>query len=184
MRAHPINRRMAGSPTRMEAYDRRLAAIHEAGHALIAIHLGYKAHAWIHRNETADPLREKTWLGHMTVHNLPTEPGHPHVRMVAVAGMVGETLWKCGHDEEYAEPWGWEDYLLDEASMSPSDWRLSGCVPGEPDDDLFHVVAQVGALFMGESWPKLNTMSRRLMCDTKPLHSFSYGQPALVGTGA
>ncbi|WP_438748376.1 hypothetical protein [Pararhizobium sp. O133] len=183
MTAHPTNRRMAGSPTRMEAYDRRLAAIHEAGHALMAIHLGYTADAWIHRNETVDHLREKTWLGHMTMYDLPTVSDHQHVRMVAVAGMVAETLWKCGHDEEYADPWGWEDYLLDEDSMSPSDWRLAGCAPGEPDDDLFDVVAQVGMLFMGDLWSTLTRMSRSLMGDAESIHSFSYGQPALVGTG-
>lgn len=177
---HQINRRMVGSPARMEAYDRRLAAIHEAGHALVAIHLGYKADAWIHRNETADPLREKTWLGHMTIRDLPPEPDHPHVRMVAVAGMVAETLWKCGHDEEYAESWRWEDYLFDEDSMSPSDWRLSGCVPGKPDDDLCHVVAQVGALFMSELWLTLTRMSRTLMSDTEAIHGFSYGSPAAL----
>lgn len=178
MTAHRINRRMAGSADRMEAYDRRLAAIHEAGHALVAIHLGYKADAWIHRNETADPLREKTWVGHMTMHDLPNELDHPDVRMVAVAGLVAETLWKCGHDEEYADPWGWEDHLLDEDSMSRSDWRLAGCAPGEPDDELFDVVAQVGALFMGELWSTLTRMSRTLISDTESIHSFSYGHLA------
>lgn len=169
---HQINQRMAGRPARMEAYDRRVSAIHEAGHALMAVCLGYGADAWVHPNETGEPLAEKTWIGHMIWRNRPVEYGHPHARMIAVAGMVAETLWKNGHDEEYAEPYGWEDHLFDEDSMSYSDWRLAGCEPGEPDDILCDVVAEVASLFMGDLWPVLTDMSRTLMSDTGSIHGF------------
>lgn len=169
---HQINQRMATSTARVKAYDRRLAAIHEAGHALMAVHLGYNADAWIYPHETDEPLAEKTWLGHMTIRGGPAEDDHPHNRIVAVAGMVAETLWKNGHDEDYAEPYGWEDHLLDEDSMSFSDWRLACCEPGEPDDGLYDVVAEVASLFMGDLWNALTAMSRVLMSDADAIHSF------------
>lgn len=169
---HQINQRMAGRPARMKAYDRRLAAIHEGGHALMAVYLGYTADAWIHPNETDELIAEKTWLGHATVHDRPRSCAHPHNRMIAVAGMVAETLWKNGRDEEYAEPYGWEGILLDEDCMSFSDWWNTNCEPGQPDDDLYDVVAEVAGLFMGDYWPILTDMSRTLMSDTGSVHGF------------
>ncbi|KQR77598.1 hypothetical protein [Rhizobium sp. Leaf341] len=172
MMRHQNNMRMQGRLARFQAYDRRLAAIHEAGHVLMAIHLGYRAKAWVNPNETGDPFGEKTWVGHMTMRGMPEERDHPHVRMVAVAGMVAEELWKNGHDEEYAETWRWEDALKDEDIMSYSDWRLAGCEPGEPDDDLHQVVATVAALFMHHLWTQLTGISRVLMSETQSIHSF------------
>jgi hypothetical protein len=136
------------------------------------VHLGYTAEAWIHANETDDALAEKTWLGHVKVHDRPLSCAHPHSRMIAVAGMVAERMWKHGHDEEYAEPYGWEDWLFDEDSMSPSDWWNTGCKPGDPDDGLFDVAAEVAQLFMGSLWPVLAYMSRVLMSDTESIHTF------------
>jgi len=156
----------------MNAYDRRLAAIHEAGHALIAVYLGYRADAWVHPNETDEPLAEKTWLGHVAVHDRPRSCAHPHSRMIAIAGMVAEILWKHGHDDEYGEPYGWEDHLFDEDCMSFSDWRNADCEPGQPDEDLFDVVAEVARLFMGDYWPILTDMSRTLMGDTESIYTF------------
>ncbi|MFA7416379.1 MAG: hypothetical protein WC048_18065 [Rhizobium sp.] len=172
MIAHRVNLRMKESPARMQAFDRRTAAIHEAGHALMALYLGYDANACIRPANTFKPLDEKTWIGHMTIHRKPVEPNHPHTRMVAVAGLVAETLWRHGHDEEYAVPDGWEDYLRDEDSMSYSDWRLSGCLPGEPDDDLYNVAAHVADLFMGDLWPVLVDISRTLIVGAGSVHSF------------
>ena len=172
MTRHAINRRMTGSAARTSAYDRRLAAIHEAGHAIMALFLGYDADVWIHRNETSAPRDEKLWIGHMTIRHDLSEVRRSDVRMIAVAGMVAETLWKNGHDEEYAEPYGWDDILWDDACMSPSDWRLAGYEPGEPDDDLFSVVAGVAGLFMSDLWPVLTDLSRTLMGDTETIHSF------------
>lgn len=178
MTLHQINQRMAGSPARIAAYDRRLSAIHEAGHAMMAVYLGYTADAWIHPNESDAPLAEKTWVGHMTLYNKPPEDDHPHTRMIAVAGMVAETLWKNGHDEEYAEPYGWEDYLLDENSMSPSDWRLSNCVPGDPDEDLCDFAAEAAKLFMGGLWAELTDLSRVLMGDPESICAFEPSRAA------
>ncbi len=170
---HRINRRMANSPSRIMAYDRRLAAIHEAGHALMGLHLGFDVDAWIHPRKTDRPLDEKTWRGHVTIRNMPEDTSDPRIRAIALAGMVAETLWKCGHDEDRIEPYGWEDLLLDEDSMSFSDWRLAGCEPGEPDDDLYELAAEVAGLFMGDLWPVLTNLSRTLMTDIGEVHSFT-----------
>ena len=178
MTPHRINMRMKDRPARVNAYDRRIAAIHEAGHVLMALHLGYQADAWIHQHKTSRPLEEKTWVGHMVLHDRPEDLRHPDVRMIAVAGLVAEILWKTGHDEEYADQWGWECYLLDEDSMSPSDWRLAGCEPGDPDDNLFQTTAEVAKLFLTDLWPDLVGISRTLMSDTEAIHSFSYGSTA------
>jgi hypothetical protein len=164
----------------MNAYDRRLSAIHEAGHVIMAVYLGYTASAWIHTNETRDPLAEKTWLGHATVPDRPRACDHPHNRMIAVAGMVAERLWKNGHDEEYAEPYGWEDILWDEECMSFSDWWNADCEPGEPDGGLYDVVAEVAGLFMGDLWSDLTDTARVLMTEPETGHTF---RPA-VNTGS
>ncbi len=157
----------APSPAWLQAYDRRRAAIHEAGHAVMAAHLGYGAQAWIYRNETGGGLAEKTWLGHVTMRNVPDACDHPHARMIAVSGMVAETLWKDGHVEDYAGPYGLEAYLLDRDSMSESDWRLSNCSPGDPDDELFTLTADVARLFMADLWSSLTSASRTLMRDAR-----------------
>ena len=173
MTRHQITMRMASCPARMEAYDRRLAAIHEAGHAVMATHLGYESHAWIHRNDTYAPRDEKTWLGHMTMRSMPGA-GHPHARRVAVAGMVAETLWKNGHDEDYLEWYGWEDYLQDDACMSYADWRLADCNPGEPDEGLYDVTAEVAAIII-HLWLPLTDFSRTLMQGSGEIHGLRRG---------
>ncbi len=172
MTPHRINMRMKDRPSRISAYDRRLAAIHEAGHVLMAIYLGYEADAWIHPHQSADMRNEKAWLGKMIIRNQPADLDNPHMRMVAVAGMVAERLWKNGHDDEYAEPYSWEDLLLDGDIMSFSDWRLAGSTPGDPDDGLYDIAAEVAELFMTDLWSTLTGISRSLMNEAGVIHNF------------
>ncbi|WP_413709370.1 hypothetical protein [Rhizobium sp. Rhizsp82] len=156
---------------RMNTYDRRLAAIHEAGHILVAIQLGYTATGWIHPNDAHDPLSEKLWLGHTSIRNLRDDD---HRRLIAVAGMVAERLWKHGHDEELSESYAWENDLLDDNSMSESDWRMAGCEPAYPDDDMFSVVPEVARFFMTDAWSNLTGISRTLMSAPEDVHTFRY----------
>ena len=169
MTVHRIYRRTIENPARIHAYDRRMAAIHEAGHALMAVHLGYAADAWIYPRNEENTLELKTWVGHVCIHG---GASRPHNRLIAVAGMVAEIIWKNGHHEDYAHAYGWEDYLLDGDAMSFSDWRLADCSPGEPDDDLHEVTAEVGALFMSDLWPALTDISRVLMSDSDSIFTF------------
>lgn len=174
MTVHRICRRTIENPTRIKAYDRRAAAIHEAGHALMAVHLGYVADAWVYPNDSGNPLESKTWVGHVCLHGGPNNRSHS--RLIALAGMAAETIWKNGHHEDYAHSYGWEDYLLDGDAMSFSDWRLADCSPGYPDDDLHEVTAEVGALFMSDLWPTLTDMSRILMSGSESI--FTFGEVA------
>ncbi|WP_334154362.1 hypothetical protein [Agrobacterium pusense] len=171
MISHPIGR-VKGKHARAQAYDRRIAAIHEAGHAFMAVWLGLEADAWIYPIQVDDFREERTWLGKVTVGSTTLRRDHPHIRMVAVAGMVAETLWKNGHDEYFLEPHIWERLLTDEDSMSHSDWGLAGCSPGEPDDALYTIAAEVAWLFMCEQWSALTGMSRDLMKYPGEISSF------------
>jgi hypothetical protein len=76
------------SPARIEARDRRKVAIHEAGHAVIARHIGVHVEwAEIFRNPVAGE-GEKTWIGRIRFERRP-RPGHrARMAMVAVAGAV------------------------------------------------------------------------------------------------
>lgn len=166
---------MRYTAARIIAHDRRRTAMHEAAHALIASYLGYRAEAWIYRNEIEDLLASKAWLGHMSFYDIPDEPGHLHRRMVAVAGMVAEHLWENRAYCDYTDTGFWIDVMLDRDCMSPADWRLANCEPGEPDHDLPEVMVHVADLLAGDLWPSLTRMSRILMSDTESIHSF---QPA------
>jgi hypothetical protein len=114
------------SPSRIEARDRRLSAIHEAGHAVIARHVGARVEwAEIWRNPAPDE-GEKTWIGRIRFEGL-SHP-RPRVAMIAVAGAIAEHVWR--DDADFLEnegEWAWDE----EAIMSPTDWAMAGCEPGD-----------------------------------------------------
>lgn len=110
---------------RIAAIDRRLAAIHEAGHVVIARGLGLVVlQAWIEPSgRTQHQLKnEKSWTGRTTIQRSvdPLER-----RMVGTSGSVAELCWWGGDIDP--------DYWTNPDMMSLSDWRLSGCEPGQPD---------------------------------------------------
>lgn len=169
---------MRHTAARIQARDRRQTAIHEAGHALVAISLGYRAEAWIYLNEVDDLMAFKSWLGHMSFYDIPDEPGHLHRRMVAVAGMVAEHLWgNCAYCD-YTDTGFWIDVMLDRDCMSPADWRLANCEPGEPDDDLPEVIVRTVDLIGRDLWPQLTGMARQLMREPERVHSFQVDSAA------
>jgi hypothetical protein len=143
------------NPKRILARERRSAAIHEAGHVVVARRLGFDLlSAWItpHDGEEED---DKTWIGRVQI-GRPHEASEHDRRMLGVAGSVAEHLWHGG----------WiEDYSPDEA-MSESDWHLAGCDPDdEPDDVFLDAIEDVGRLFTrdGAGWQELIAESRRLI---------------------
>src|SRR5690242_16564676 len=105
--------RQLRSATRFSAYCRRLAAVHEAGHAVVARQLGVVVErSWIWPAPAGNPWRGRT--NH--------EPTSLECRRaIAIAGAVAETCWR-DHDGAV-----WRD------AMSSSDWRSAGCEPDEPD---------------------------------------------------
>jgi hypothetical protein len=50
-----------------------------------------------------------------------------------------------------------------------SDWRLSGCEPGEPDDVCFEAIENLEGLLSerGPLWVNLLRQARRLIIDTR-----------------
>lgn len=149
------------SPRRTEARDRRLAAVHEAGHVVIALHLGYEPQAYIRPIGADDPTETKTWIGQAGM-CMPPEAPPEHMRMVGIAGMVAEEVWRH-RDPDCVEWFYWGDVLYDPACMSDSDWRWCGYEPGEEDHDLCDPAAEVARLLTGELWPLLVAESRDLI---------------------
>lgn len=142
---------------RIQALDRRMAAVHEAGHAVIAMHLGvdvWSVH--IYPNDTNDIRNEKSYRGQATFEP-PSDPNH--CRMIAVAGMVAERVWEARGPAFIC----WPDNLADPDCMSPTDWDGTGCEPGEPDDELIAAVDAVEELLAWDLLPKLTALSRKLI---------------------
>ena len=108
---------------RMEARDRRLAAIHEAAHHTIARHRGmHEVESWIER--VGDPtLYDTSWVGHCRWRN-PSPGSSRRDTMIGVAGMVAENLWKAGNDPDRMDDI--YDLLDDPNCMSESDWCEAG----------------------------------------------------------
>src|SRR5262249_11675016 len=80
---------MPMSPTELAKHDKRMAAIHEAGHATVGVALGCFGEAWLRRNESGG-LEEKCWVGS---YMWPTgQLKRAKKAVVGVAGMVAEAL--------------------------------------------------------------------------------------------
>lgn len=142
---------------RIIATDRRKAAVHEAGHAVVALHLGVQVQGvHIRSKPTDDLLSEKSYVGQATYSEPPDVESR---RLIAVAGAVAEAVW-----EDRGPTSGcWLDEMMDPYFMSSTDWAAAGCAPGYPDDDLYLAAEKVETLLSGVLWPKLTSLSRRLI---------------------
>ena len=80
----------------IEELDKRDAAFHEAGHAIVAIALKSRwVRAWIWKNDTENPLEENTWRGKCTSHNEDPESK----AIIGIAGAVAEAIVKGEWDD-------------------------------------------------------------------------------------
>jgi hypothetical protein len=116
------------------AHDRQKAAVHEAGHVVIARMLNINAHAVIYYLfDNNNPRYEMTWGG-QTQTDL-AGAGRRKRSMVGVAGLVAELCWRgeCMDDT---------CWLLS-GIMSESDWKTTGCVPGVPDEYCLEAIFAV-----------------------------------------
>lgn len=77
--------------------------------------------------------------------------------------MVGETLWRNEYRDEYDDEWLWDQLLCDQAAMSPTDWQLTGCEPGDPSYELIEAAVKVAELLMGELWDALVNEARLMI---------------------
>ena len=173
--------------TRVVALDRRLAAIHEAGHVVIANSFGVQCQAWIMPEFDAEDLLEdqnllyqKTWtcvarFGRYGSFETLTAQKR---RMIAVAGAIAEGRWAEGHRTRADATRDW----FNPAVMSESDWRLANCPLGKPSKALFAAINKVGRLLRpdGALWPELITTARDLMVQSRQ-HVSSYDLPVLAG---
>lgn len=149
--------------TRLSARDRRIAAIHEAGHVTMARHVGLAVvSAWL--EETSNPGNyDKLWIGH-TRYFSPSisekKMSRRKLAMFAVAGAVGEFCWQRETFDETLDMW------LEEKAMSETDWAACACEPGNPSPQLLIIIKTVFSLFdreAGELWPTVMIEARSLM---------------------
>jgi hypothetical protein len=155
---------------RFEARDRRMAAIHEAGHVTMAGHVGLQvASASLERipDATVSVLDNKIWIGktrYMPPETIGRTLSYRKRAMFAVAGAVAERCWSAESFDE--ELW------YDPNSMSESDWAGCGCQPGDPTPKLFKVIQATFSLFdrqTGRLLPDLLLEARHLIENTRGL---------------
>jgi hypothetical protein len=156
-------------PTPRElASARREAAIHEAGHVVVGRHIGRRLRcpdpvAKIFRNEGGHPS-ERTWWGMTNFYNI--ERLNPlESRTIAFAGAAAWCTWRG----IYLDPDLWTDPNL----MSPTDWIMAGCKPGEPDRLCLVAVSRLRRMVSknGRLWGDLLRHARQLIVDARPVGS-------------
>ncbi|WP_426437794.1 hypothetical protein [Bradyrhizobium genosp. P] len=157
-----LERNLKFAPERTLARDRRLAAVHEAGHAAMAGHVGFRVVDVHIKPSGHSPLDlcNKSWVGRITLdqNGCSNRALAKKWRWVALAGAVAEHAWK------YNERVGYDE-VEDPAFMSLSDWHMAGSTPaaltGELLDDLDSVCDLLGR--EGRLWPHLLLISRQLI---------------------
>ena len=161
---------------RILAWDRRNAAVHEAGHHVMAQLCGIEpVAAWIEPTETPRK-NEKLWIGHFQS-KTPSRSSPRSIprltritKLVAVAGSVAEYCWRG----EEVDPDYW--WMFPEI-MSPADWREAGCNPGQPDDACFRAIDRAGELLSrnGLLWDDLVSTARQLIYESRELQKLLAG---------
>ena len=154
---------------RVEARDRRLAAIHEAGHHVIARHRGMReVDSWIER--AGEPTRyETSWVGHCRWRN-PTRGSRRSDTMIGVAGMIAENLWKARNDLGLMD--SIYDLLDDPNCMSESDWRNAGidCDTGWTKTQHRQIEAVID-LLSGPLRSELLRQARKLIIESRDIYT-------------
>jgi hypothetical protein len=148
----------------LSAKDRRHAAVHEAGHAVVAKYLGLSNVQAEIRKIAPQDYTEKEWVG--STRCLMEGVDASTRIMVAVAGAVAEACWNNEtFDELYIKL---EDFP---GQMSQSDWDMSGCSPGEAPEQFWDAMEHAFELLnrdTGKLWNALLTEARRLIDSSRP----------------
>lgn len=162
------------SNARIQATDRRRAAIHEAGHIVIAHHYGVEAWGEITKSVAPGP-HETTWSGCARIHQeayLPAEGWFD----VSVAGALAEF--------RFTDP-GDYDWVFDDPdavlmsiifAISPTDRQLSGLRrwPRRTDTPSYWMVHQrleKTASLVRRLWPEIWSTSRVLIQQRKEIRA-------------
>ena len=150
------------SDPRLLASARRLAAIHEAGHIVVGQHIGRPLHCRapvgkIIRNDSGNPT-ERTWWGVTEFFNI--ERLNPlEMRTIAFAGAAATCRWNGGRLD--IDLWTNRDFI------SPTDWEMAGCKPGEPDALCRVAVMRLERLLRGRLWGRVLSCARQLIVDSR-----------------
>ena len=151
---------IAVNPKRTIALDRRLAAVHEAGHIVVARRFDLSPDiARIRRAES--PRREgRAWIGRVRFPGL-DQLSPLERRMLGCAGAMAELSWQRA--EIHA------DYWIEADHMSESDWHLAGCPFAEPDDICLEAIEELEYLLSenGPLWGDLLRQARQLIVDAR-----------------
>ena len=142
------------------ARDRRLAAVHEAGHVVVAAHFGlHSARAWIRPADAPMP-DGRAWIGRVQFRGLDVLSSLER-RMLGCAGAAAELCWR----REDIHP----DYWIEADRMSDSDWRLADCPLGEPDDMCIEAIEELQCLLSedGPLWSDLLRQARQLIVEAR-----------------
>jgi hypothetical protein len=151
------------SNLRIQAYDRRLAAVHEAGHFVVASHYGLRpSRVWIGPSP-GNLISEKTWIGQTCFDHWEQlymlRPKHR--AMIGIAGAIAENAWLSRRNPDAGRmP---EDLLGSSDSMSPTDWSFAGCEPGSATIRLERYAYELEDLLRGRLWDKLCSVARQLI---------------------
>ncbi len=162
------------SDREIQAWERRRAAVHEAGHVLVALHFGAWDSTWaaIWPNPNPGP-NDRTWLGCCWFPGLPPSA----MPMLAVAGEVAIEAWdqsRCkGEFEVYDAA-----YMFLYDAQSPTDLApFMDLVEGDRDFAVVDAMEQVWDLIRppssalvydgGKMWPDLLKVSRALINEAK-----------------
>jgi hypothetical protein len=154
--------RIPTSSIRFSARDRRLAAIHEAGHLVIGRHLGLSSiSSWLEKVPNTE-FDEKLWIGH-TKYMRPSPPlGKTQMTMFSVAGSVAKCCW---NNDAFCDTIDNDRWCAAEV-MSQSDWDGCGCTPGHPTKQMPRIIERPFALLKrkdGPLWPPLLSEARQLI---------------------
>jgi hypothetical protein len=152
---------MISAAKRFEAQERRLTAMHEAGHLVVAWHLGIEqstAEMW---REGGSAFGEGIWHGRFDCHTDQRLPQAQRLKIV-LAGVIAENVWQSVDDP----------CEIDLTTISTADWAWSGLGPGgdlSKSYALWHAVVIVTDWLRrgGLLWPHLIWEARRLIEDAR-----------------
>jgi hypothetical protein len=145
-----------------EAYDQEKAAVHEAGHLVVALHV-FASNFISIRHLKAQIYRVPggtrsgcTWNGDFVVHGLDLLPPEERAK-IGVAGVVAVTRWRgtSVQDLDFKNP----------DTMSLRDWDTCGCEPGESSEALMRAADAVFASLdpASDYWADVLKEARRLI---------------------
>lgn len=150
---------------RQWAYFRRKAALHEAGHVVIARRVGLVgARGYIFPPvpfaEAGAVDEDKLWLGKTCLPARLVRLSRILRCMIAVAGAIAEHNGPEYYDDPYFT------YCPD--AMSPMDWAWTGCLPGCPDRTCLRAAERVAQTFNSVGGrTELYNMARALIVATR-----------------